>query len=301
MSEVQDPSAPPILPEAPITDDGLTEDGLTIAVSAIQLAAILDGQTVDAGTSLSNRLMGGLRMLGCALEGAAAIGLSIAPEPTLSTKVLAGVLGAAAADQCQTGVRQIWTGRDIRSLTDQGAARAAELLGASQGTARNIGLAAEILVPLGPALIAGAVRVGAVRAGRISLARHEARDGIIGGGHTIARHVGLTEQQLRQRLAATASYRRPPSRVSTFSTLEIAEDAISRGLRANKPQIQEWSRRARPGDQAKFLFDVRNKVGYGINRDGGEVLEMTKIRIVLKKEEYNGMQHFILTSFPDVF
>eukprot|EP00913_Durusdinium_trenchii_P010529 g9873.t1 len=173
-------------------------------------------------------------LLGCGAELLGAGALLAAPEPTMLTKAGGAALGAHGVDQCIAGGRQVWTGRDVRSFADRGASALARSLGASPGAARNVGLAAEILVPVGGAILANAVRTGAIRGGRIVLMRHEAvNQASRVGGHTIARHVGRTEAELRARIAATASARRPPPVISTFDDLATAERAITRGLQAD--------------------------------------------------------------------
>ncbi len=277
-----------------------SEDGLVIAVSAVQLAAVLEGETVEQSGTVGNRVIGALRLLGCAAEGVTAGALLAAPEPTMLTKVGGGALAFHAADQCTTGGRQIWTGFDERSLTERGASGLARRLGANHSTAQNIGMATDFLVPLGGAMLAGAVRAAAIRSGRISLAQHEAQVGSRLGGHTIAKHVGKDEAFLRQRIAETAATRRPPQAISSFSNLRIAEEQISRALRANQARIVQWSKTAAPGTtlQPPLVFDAGRIIGHGVIRSSGQLQHMSKMRIVLKKEGYNGMTHYILTAFP---
>ncbi|MDP9837057.1 hypothetical protein J2T09_001809 [Neorhizobium huautlense] len=274
------------------------DEGLKIALSAAQLAAVLENEDLEPGGTLGNRLIGGLRLLGCGGELIGAGALLLAPEPTMVTKVGGVALGAHGVDQCITGGKQIWTGKDVRSFTDRGVSALAENLGASPGAARNAGLAAEIMVPVGGALLANAVRTGAIRGGRIVLLRHEATNQASRlGGHTIARHVGRTEAQLRQRLVDTAASRRPMAMVSTFDDLAIAERSITRGLQVHKNAIRSW---AQSGANTNLVLDFPfgREVGFGIARASGQVQRLSKIKIVLKRETYNGMPHYILTAYP---
>ncbi|MBB4275605.1 RNase A-like domain-containing protein [Rhizobium mongolense] len=283
--------------ERAAADDAHDEHGLTIALSPAQLAAVLEQESIETGGSWTNRLIGGLRLLGCGAELAGAGVLLAAPEPTMVTKAGGVALGAHGIDQCIAGGRQVWTGRDVRSFSDQGVSSLAQSMGASPAAARNIGTAADILVPVGGAALAGAVRAGAIRAGRISLMRHEAQAGTRLGGHTIARHVGWTEAQIRQRLIDTASLRRPPAMISTFDDLVCAERSVTRGLHANRTRIQAWAQSA-GANNLPLEYSVGSEVGFGILRATGQVQRLSKIRIVLRKETYNGMPFFILTAFP---
>jgi Bacterial CdiA-CT RNAse A domain len=196
------------------------------------------------------------------------------------------------SDTTATGARQVWTGRDSQSLTHMGTAALAKALGADPATADNIGLAVDIAVPLAMSAVVGAARVAAVRAGRISLIEHEAEAGSRIGGHTLEKHIGRTEAQLRERLA-----REPIIRTaSTFSNLQMAETAISQVLRANAAKISNWAQI--PGSKPLDLVqEIGTVVGYGVVRATGQVVKMTKVRVVLKLETFRGQPYYILTSY----
>lgn len=277
-----------------------SEEGLVIAVSAVQLAAVLEGETVEQSGTIGNRVIGALRLLGCAAEGVTAGALLAAPEPTTLTKIGGGALALHAADQCTTGGRQLWTGYDERSLMERTTSTLARNLGANPATAQNIGMAMDFVVPIGGAMLAGAVRAAAIRSGRISLMQHEAQAGSRLGGHTVAMHVGKDEAFLRQRIVETAGRRRPPTAISSFSNIRVAEEQISRALRVNQARILQWSKTAPAGSKFEptIVFDAGRAIGHGIVRSSGQLLQMSKLRLVLKKESYNGMTHYILTAYP---
>jgi hypothetical protein len=110
------------------------------------------------------------------------------------TKAGGAVLATHGADTASTGLLQVWTGRPQTSMTAQAATAAAASLGVDPANAGRVGMTVDIVVPLAIG-IAGAARALAIRKGSVSLVAHEAV-----GGHTIARHVGRTEAQLRARL-----------------------------------------------------------------------------------------------------
>nr|WP_246753848.1 contact-dependent growth inhibition system immunity protein [Jiella flava] len=92
--------------------------------------------------------------------------------------------------------------------------------------------------------------------------RHEAVEGPRLGGHTILRHVWLDEATVRQRIAETVASSRPPAMISTFDDLAIAQRSISRVLRINKAQIQQWAQSA--GRRNLVLeMDAGRDVGFG--------------------------------------
>jgi hypothetical protein len=273
------------------------EEGIRIILSPVQLAAVLEGETVQEGGTVGNRVVGALRILGCAVEGVGAGALFAAPEPTMLTKAGGTLLLAHAADQCSTGGRQLWTGRDERSLLDRGIGSMAEKLGASPSAARTAGSIAEIVVPVGVGAVAGAARAGLISSGRIRLSLHEATTIGGPGGHTILKHVGQTTQQLEQRIIQTATMKKPPPMISTFDDLASAERFVSNAFRSQKAAIEAW---ARSGSKVNFAKEVPmgKVVGRGIERATGKLVDLRSVRIVLKSETYNGMPYYILTSFP---
>jgi hypothetical protein len=209
---------------AKLAGEQTMDEGLSIVLSPTQLAAILSGQAITEGEMVTNRLWGGLKVVGGSLEMVGAAALLLAPEPTMATKVGGAVLSVHGSDTMSTGFWEIWTGRPRRTLTDHAATALARRLGASPDTAAGIGAKVDMAVPIVVSIGLGAVRIAAVRFGRISLAEHEAAAGSRVGGHTIAKHVAKTEAELRARLAAEA--RR--SVVSSFASLEVAERTLYR-------------------------------------------------------------------------
>jgi len=268
-------------------------DGIPIVLSPVQLAAVLSNDSVSNDATLRNRMWGGLRLVGGVLEITGAGVLCVLPEPTMVTKAGCVALGAHGGDTTGTALRQIWTGQDSQSLTQTGTAALARALGASAESADNIGLAVDIAVPFAVASIVGAARAATVRAGRISLIEHEALALSGVGGHTIAKHVGRTEAQLRARLLAEP--RIPVA--STFTNLKVAEASISKTVRAHSAAIKSWAQTAGPNQRLDILHDVGVSVGFGVVRSNGQVLNMSKVFVVLKMQSYNGKSYYILTAF----
>jgi hypothetical protein len=272
-----------------------SEDGVTVVLTPIQLAAILDGRELSEGHSLSTRLWGGAQALLGVIEVIGAGALLVAPDPTLLTKVGAGALGASGLDNAQAGARQAWSGGATDTLTYAAAAGAARSFGADEEAAEQIGRGFDIAVPLALSLGLGALRIAAVRAGRVELATHEAVQGSRVGGHTIGRHIGKTDAELLERLGAPGANN---SRIiSTFATLEIAERAIYQTLRANKRAIADWARTAAPGAVREFEHGIQG-VGRGAVGTTGRVVPLNRVRVVMHKQAYNGKLYYILTSYP---
>ena len=273
--------------------DSSGEDGVRVILSAPQLAAVLEQGNIGEAPTLSNRLWGGLRTIDGLLEPTGAGVLCVAPEPTMASKAGCLVFGANGVDNTATGLRQAWTGRDTQSLTQRGTSKLAESVGADPKTAANIGIAMDIAVPLALSAIVGAVRVAAIRAGRMNLIEHEAAAGSHLGGHTILKHVGRTEQELKARLLAE----RAVPVASTFKDLQSAETLISKVLSTNASSIKTWSKVANT-KPLRLEMTFASSVGSGVVRATGNLTSLNKVRVILKLETYNGMPYYVLTAFP---
>jgi hypothetical protein len=254
----------------------------------VQLAAVLEGENIDPYEIATNRLWGGVKLVGAALELAGATALILTPEPTALTKVGGWTLAVDGSDRFSTGLRQVWTGHPEKTVTEQAVARTARALGADEATAERAGEIADVAVPLFAATVAAAARIFAVRAGRIALSEQEAL-----GGHTIARHIGKTEAELQARLVAQPNI---PA-ASSFKSLRVAEDVLTRATRVNAGQIRAWASTAgKP--QLVLEHDAGRTIGYGVLRSTGKLQDMQKLLMVLRKTTVAGKLYFILTSYP---
>ncbi len=272
----------------------MEDGGITIVMSPVQLAAVLSDKTVTEAETLSNRLIGGLGVILGAVEMAGAAALCIAPEPTGLTKAGCVVVGAHSLDSVHSAAEQVISGRDTRSATYQLAVSAARELGADQETALNIGMAVDIAVPLGFAAAIGAVRVAAVKAGRIKLIQHESLAGIKPGGHTIANHVGKTDAELLARFEQNKRLMMS----STFRDLNTAETVISKALYVNRANIKSLLGGGKRGMRLTLNYSAGQEVGYGYARSSSQRISMRAVRIVIDLQQFNGKPYYILTAFP---
>jgi hypothetical protein len=270
-------------------------DGVRVVLSAPQLAAVLSRQSISHTEMLSNRLWGGLQVVGGVLEMVGAAALCVLPEPTMASKAGCVVFGVHGSDTASAGLRQIWTGRDTATLIQQGTTKLAEAMKASPDMANNIGLSVDMIVPFGFAGSIKAARVASVTMGRINLQMHEAKTlrGI--GGHTILKHVGRTEAQLRERL------RLEPKRevVSSFVNIERAEWAISEVMRSNAARIQAWTQSSIRRVPLDLVTTIPGEIGYGITRETGRLTSMNRVIVILKYQTHNGMPYYILTAYVE--
>ncbi len=123
------------------------------------------------------------------------------------------------------------------------------------------------------------------------LARDEAR-----GGHTIARHVGRTYEQLRERLRREKRI----NAASTYSDLDTAERVVGETLRREQERIASWL--AREGPRPNLALDYSGgrdrPIGRSLRRGEHKVRPAYDAIVVLK---WDGDQDFfVLTSYPEV-
>jgi hypothetical protein len=264
------------------------EEGLEIVLTPLQFAAVLENDSIEESSSWGNRFWGAATVVGGALELVGGAALLLIPEPTTVTKIAGGALAVHGADTTSTGIMQVVSGQTRTTLTSQAVAAAAEVLGADPKSARNVAFAVDMAVPL-MAGFAGAARAIAIRRGAISLAAEEAA-----GGHTIARHVGRTEAQLRSRLAQQPGI---PS-ASTFRTLREAERVVAAALRANKEAIKVWAKAANPGQTKAFAYEAGQVIGHGVVRSTGQMTNMNRMVVVVRKVTQQNRIYFVLTAYP---
>jgi hypothetical protein len=265
-----------------------TENGIEIVLTPLQLAAVLEAETIEESAAFTNRLWGGVTLVAGALELIGGAALLLVPEPTTVTKITGGTLGLHGLDTASTGIMLVFSGRTKTTLTSQAVEATANYLGSDQKLASQIGTAVDIGVPL-IAGFAGLARAIAIRRGAISLVAEEAV-----GGHTIARHVGLTEQQLRLRLANQPKI---PA-ATTFKTLKDAESCVGEAIRANKPAIKVWAKNANIGQAKGFSYDAGRIIGEGVIRSTNQMQKMSKMIIVLRKVKEQNRIYFVLTAYP---
>jgi hypothetical protein len=217
------------------------------------------------------------------------------PEPTMASKAGCIIFGAHGSDTAAAGIRQIWTGQDTAALTQRGAVKLAETMQAGPEMANNIGLSVDLGVSFGVAGMVKAMRVSHVAMGRFRVMEHEGTSLHGPGGHTFRKHIGRTEAQLRERL------RLEPRReiVSSFPDIATAEWAISRVLQLNESKIKLWAESQKGSIWLSLKEDVGREVGYGVSREGGQLMKLRKVRVTLKREAYNGMPYYVMTSYVE--
>jgi hypothetical protein len=132
---------------------------------------------------------------------------------------------------------------------------------------------------------------GALEAPRRDLSIDEQR-----GGHTLARHVGRTDQQLRQRLSDQPNI----SAASTYTSRETAELTVGVILDQQASRVTSWTRRrgSRP-NLALRSADLRGPpVGRVLTRGRKTPVAAHGAVVVLRWDD-RASDFYVLTSYPE--
>jgi uncharacterized protein YhaN len=123
---------------------------------------------------------------------------------------------------------------------------------------------------------------------RYDLARDEQR-----GGHTLDKHVGRTDDELRERLQRE----RDISAASTWTDRAAAEETVAAALRANQGKVDRWNERGYPRTNLALHFDAGRSVGRTMHHGESSSEPCTSAVVVLKAEREGGF--IVLTTYPE--
>ncbi len=115
------------------------------------------------------------------------------------------------------------------------------------------------------------------------------------GGHTLSRHVGLSDADLRERL------RRDPriSAASTYTDRDTAEAAVTAAIQASRKRVDRWA--ARTGSRANLVVEWRGTgkvLGRSLRRGAKEPVPCTRALVVLRWND-DAEIYYVLTSYPE--
>jgi hypothetical protein len=122
---------------------------------------------------------------------------------------------------------------------------------------------------------------------RHDLSRDEAR-----GGHTLQRHVGKTDSELRQRLESE-----DVSAASSYTDREMAEMAVAAAIRENTDKINRWLQRSGGHSNLVLDYDSNSPIGRSMRRGETQSFPCSHAVAVLKFVSSN--DYYVLTSYPD--
>lgn len=115
------------------------------------------------------------------------------------------------------------------------------------------------------------------------------------GGHTLRKHVGRTDDELRERLRRE----RDISAASTWTDRETAEHAVGIALAQNHEKIQRWVDREQghPNFVVDYDGDPAHPIGRSLRRGEERPGPCAHATVVLKYAGPN--DYYVLTSYPE--
>jgi Bacterial CdiA-CT RNAse A domain len=115
------------------------------------------------------------------------------------------------------------------------------------------------------------------------------------GGHILRKHVGCTDEQLRERL----EHERHISAASTYTDRETAERVVGSVLQQQHVRIQHWSERegGHPNLVLDYDGDPQHPIGRSLRRGESESQPCSRALVVLKWAGPNDF--YVLTSYPE--
>lgn len=140
-------------------------------------------------------------------------------------------------------------------------------------------------------LVLGATIVGAHTAPRRDLGIDEER-----GGHTLARHVGRSDADLRERLAHEPRI----SAASTYTDRARAELVVGLALERESVRLDSWLRRR--GYRPNLVLHVEAPRGPPIGRvllRGAPASVPATLALVVLRWDEDAREFFVLTSYPE--
>ena len=112
------------------------------------------------------------------------------------------------------------------------------------------------------------------------------------GGHTLRKHVGRTDEELRRRLA-----HEDISASSTYTDRAAAESAIGDAIQQSQTRIEQWM--ARSGGHPNLVLDYRGgqPIGSTLHRGDSASQPCSNAKVVLRW--ISSSEYYVLTSYPE--
>jgi len=113
------------------------------------------------------------------------------------------------------------------------------------------------------------------------------------GGHTLARHVARTDEELRERLERERNI----SAASTWTDRGTAEAVVGEALTAERSRLESWTRRGFPRANLALHYNAGRVIGRSLRRGESRTIECSSAVIVLRAD---GPESFyVLTTYPE--
>ena len=128
-----------------------------------------------------------------------------------------------------------------------------------------------------------------------SVPRHDLSQDEAAGGHTLNKHVGRTDEQLRERLRRERNI----SAASTYTDRDTAERAVAVALQQNQAKIDRWLDRegGHPNLVVDYDGDASHPIGRTLNRGDDQTRPCSHAIVVLKWD--GDRSYHVLTTYPE--
>jgi len=113
------------------------------------------------------------------------------------------------------------------------------------------------------------------------------------GGHILRKHVGQTDDQLRERLEREPRI----TGASTYADRPAAEHAVGAAIAQSQDRIERWLNRSGGHPNLVLDYDSEAPIGRTINRGENQSRPCAHALVVLKYSGPN--QYYVLTSYPE--
>jgi hypothetical protein len=112
------------------------------------------------------------------------------------------------------------------------------------------------------------------------------------GGHTLARHIGKSDDELRERLQHERV-----SAASAYTDLASAERAVGAAIAANEQRIHEWTTKSGGHPNLALDYESPEPIGRTLRRGQASSTPCSHALVVLKWRPPS--DYFVLTSYPE--
>jgi Bacterial CdiA-CT RNAse A domain len=121
---------------------------------------------------------------------------------------------------------------------------------------------------------------------------HDLSSDELAGGHTLRKHVGRTDDELRDRLA-----HEDISASSTYTDKTAAEFAVGNALHDGQYRIEQWMQRS--GGHPNLVLDYHGDqpIGRTLHRGDSSSQPCSDAKVVLRW--LSSSEYYVLTSYPE--
>jgi len=89
-------------------------------------------------------------------------------------------------------------------------------------------------------------------------------------------------------------------KTSTFHSVQDAEAAINTVLRLRADKVASWAESAQAGSTLPLIGPTVGDIGVVLIRGASQLMQGRIVKVVLKKQPFNGMPYFVLTAYLDI-